>query len=191
MPPPAAVPPHNPALQAGRLHGPRERSEPGMDGVVQSGMGSLDIPVAEARQVPRQCLEFGADWYTTRFGTSAVTKVDLLHIDDSNPLATVVADLTKPNDIPSDRFDCIVCTFVLHVIVQVKVQDYFAARPKIEAIVYGALKSLRGSVSAEHGIGLEKKPWLSISRSETQVAMMRAIKTALDPKNTLSPGNIF
>ena len=79
----------------------------------------------------------------------------------------------------------------LHVIVQVKVQDYFAARPKIEAIVYSALKSLRGSVSAEHGIGLEKKPWLSISRSETEVAMMRAIKTALDPKNTLSPGNIF
>ena len=79
----------------------------------------------------------------------------------------------------------------LHVIVQVKMQDYFAARPKIEAIVYGALKSLRGSVSAEHGIGLEKKPWLSISRSETEVAMMRAIKTAQDPKNTLSPGNIF
>lgn len=73
----------------------------------------------------------------------------------------------------------------------VKMQDYFAARPKIEAIVYGALKSLRGSVSAEHGIGLEKKPWLSISRSETEMAMMRAIKTALDPKNTLSPGNIF
>ena len=70
-------------------------------------------------------------------------------------------------------------------------QDYFAARPKIEAIVYGALKSLRGSVSAEHGIGLEKKPWLSISRSETEMAMMRAIKTALDPKNTLSPGNFF
>jgi len=28
--------------------------------------------------------------------------------------ATLVADLTKPNDLPSDRFDCILCTFVLH-----------------------------------------------------------------------------
>ncbi len=73
-----------------------------------------------AADIRGHCLEFGSDWYTTRFGKSAVDKVDLLHIDDSNPLATVVADLTKPNDIPSDRFDCIICTFVLHVIVQVE-----------------------------------------------------------------------
>ncbi len=66
------------------------------------------------------CLEFGADWYTTGFGESAVTKVDILHIDDSNTLATLVADLTKPNDIPSDRFDCVICTFVLHVIAELE-----------------------------------------------------------------------
>jgi FAD/FMN-containing dehydrogenase len=79
----------------------------------------------------------------------------------------------------------------LHIIVQVKPQDYVAARPKIEAVVYGALKPYRGAVSAEHGIGLEKKPWLPISRSETEIAVMRAIKSALDPKNTLNPGKIF
>ena len=76
-------------------------------------------------------------------------------------------------------------------IVQVKPQDYPTAKPKVEALVYGPLKSFRGSVSAEHGIGLEKKPWLSISRSAPEVAIMRAIKTALDPKNTLNPGKIF
>jgi FAD/FMN-containing dehydrogenase len=79
----------------------------------------------------------------------------------------------------------------LHVVVQVKPQDYGAARPKIEALVYGALQSFRGSVSAEHGIGVEKKPWLSISRSETELAMMRTLKAALDPKGTLNPGKIF
>jgi len=60
------------------------------------------------------CLEFQTDEYTTRFGGSAVTKLDILHIDDSNPSATIVADLSKPNDIPSNCFDCIICTHVLH-----------------------------------------------------------------------------
>jgi FAD/FMN-containing dehydrogenase len=66
-----------------------------------------------------------------------------------------------------------------------------AARPKIEAAVYGGLESFRGSVSAEHGIGLEKKPWLSISRTDAEIALMRTLKAALDPKGILNPGKIF
>ncbi len=79
----------------------------------------------------------------------------------------------------------------LHVIVQVRPQDYMASRPKIEALVYGGLKAFRGSVSAEHGIGLEKRPWLSVSRNEDELALMRTLKSALDPKNTLNPGKIL
>lgn len=62
------------------------------------------------------CLEFDDPRYIRRFGSSTVTKADILHIDDSNPLATLVADLTKPNDITSNCFDCIICTQVLHLI---------------------------------------------------------------------------
>jgi SAM-dependent methyltransferase len=62
------------------------------------------------------CLEFQNPAYTPRFGGAAVKKLDILHVDDSNPLATIVADLTKPNNIRSDRFDCIICTHVLHMI---------------------------------------------------------------------------
>jgi SAM-dependent methyltransferase len=65
------------------------------------------------------CLEFQNPGYTLRFGGSAVEKLDILHIDDTNPLATIVADLTRPNEIPSNQFDCIVCTHVLHVIPEV------------------------------------------------------------------------
>ena len=57
--------------------------------------------------------------------------------------------------------------------------------------MYGGLKSFRGSVSAEHGIGLEKKAWLSISRSEAEIQLMRTLKAALDPKGLLNPGKIF
>jgi SAM-dependent methyltransferase len=63
-----------------------------------------------------RCLEFDLDLYASRFGGANVSRVDVVHLDDSNPRATIVADLTKPNDIPSDIFDCIICTHVLHVI---------------------------------------------------------------------------
>jgi FAD/FMN-containing dehydrogenase len=79
----------------------------------------------------------------------------------------------------------------LHVIVQVQPQNYLTLRPKIEALVYGPLGNLGGSISAEHGIGLEKKPYLSLCRSENEIALMRMLKAALDPDRILNPGKIF
>jgi SAM-dependent methyltransferase/glycosyltransferase involved in cell wall biosynthesis len=66
-----------------------------------------------------RCLEFQNPGYVPLFGGAAVSKLDILHLDDTNPKATIVADLTKPNDIPGNAFDCIVCTHVLHVIPEV------------------------------------------------------------------------
>jgi len=59
------------------------------------------------------------------------------------------------------------------------------------AIVYEPLKELNGSVSAEHGIGLEKKAYLGISRTPEEMEIMRRIKTLFDPNNILNPGKIF
>lgn len=64
------------------------------------------------------------------------------------------------------------------------------ARDGIEAIVYAPLRSLGGAVSAEHGIGLEKKRWLHLSRSTEEVALMRRLKAALDPRAILNPGRV-
>lgn len=61
----------------------------------------------------------------------------------------------------------------------------------VESIVYGALEHRGGIVSAEHGIGFEKKPWLRLSRSPEEIDLMRTIKKALDPDNLLNPGRIF
>ena len=79
----------------------------------------------------------------------------------------------------------------LHVIVQVQPQNYMTLRPKVEALVYAPLGNLGGSISAEHGIGLEKKPYLSVCRSESEIALMRTLKKALDPDGILNPGKIF
>ena len=61
----------------------------------------------------------------------------------------------------------------------------------IEEIIYGLLGQRGGSISAEHGIGLHKKPYLKVSRSPAELAAMRAIKLALDPLNLLNPGKVF
>jgi FAD/FMN-containing dehydrogenase len=79
----------------------------------------------------------------------------------------------------------------LHVIVQVPFQEAAAFRPRVERVVYEPLGEFQGSVSAEHGIGLEKKPYLHLSRTPEEIALMRALKTALDPKGVLNPGKIF
>jgi FAD/FMN-containing dehydrogenase len=65
------------------------------------------------------------------------------------------------------------------------------SRKAVEAVVYGALRKRGGSVSAEHGIGLEKRPYLGWSRSPEEVALMRVLKQALDPKNILNPGKVL
>lgn len=48
-----------------------------------------------------------------------------------------------------------------------------------------------GSISAEHGIGLLKRDYLSSTRSDSEIALMRATKAALDPAHILNPGKIF
>jgi len=62
---------------------------------------------------------------------------------------------------------------------------------RAEDIVYGALAPYSGVISAEHGIGLEKKDFLSCSRTPAEIAMMQAIKRSLDPAGILNPGKIF
>ncbi len=56
--------------------------------------------------------------------------------------------------------------------------------------VYEPLKQYGGSVSAEHGIGLEKLRWLPHSKSSAEIELMRALKRTLDPNNTLNPGRV-
>lgn len=62
---------------------------------------------------------------------------------------------------------------------------------RIEELVYSGLRPVNGSVSAEHGIGLEKRAWLGITRSPEEIALMQTIKAALDPKGILNPGKVL
>ena len=65
------------------------------------------------------------------------------------------------------------------------------SRRQVEQLVYPPLEAFGGSVSAEHGIGLEKKPYLSVSRTAEEIALMQRLKVALDPKGLLNPGKVI
>ncbi|WP_434983588.1 FAD-binding oxidoreductase [Vreelandella zhaodongensis] len=77
----------------------------------------------------------------------------------------------------------------LHIMITVR-DDSPHIRRQVEELVYTPLKAFGGSISAEHGIGLEKKDYLSVSRTCEEIALMKRLKTALDPKCLLNPGKV-
>ncbi|AUW58181.1 FAD-binding oxidoreductase [Sphingobium sp. SCG-1] len=62
---------------------------------------------------------------------------------------------------------------------------------EVDHLVYAPLTGCCGSISAEHGIGIEKRAHLGISRSRIEIDVMRQLKTVLDPRGTLNHGKIF
>jgi FAD/FMN-containing dehydrogenase len=61
----------------------------------------------------------------------------------------------------------------------------------VDHIVYQAIAAHGGSISAEHGIGFEKRDYLGYTRSPGEVALMRSIKHALDPRGILNRSRVF
>lgn len=89
------------------------------------------------------------------------------HIGDGNLHVNVM----KPDDLERDTF--------------------FKQVHELDRQMFDLVKRHGGSVSAEHGIGLLKKDWLPWSRSPEELAVLKAVKMALDPEGRLNPGKIF
>lgn len=73
----------------------------------------------------------------------------------------------------------------------VNVLDTGDLHEEVTDAVLRLVASLEGSISSEHGVGRAKVGWLQLSRSATEIAAMQAVKRALDPTATLSPGVLF
>jgi len=78
----------------------------------------------------------------------------------------------------------------LHLVAGVGSRDK-ETKKAIDAIIYGGVGKRGGSVSAEHGIGLEKRDYLSWSRNPEEIALMALLKRTLDPNNILNPGKLL
>lgn len=79
----------------------------------------------------------------------------------------------------------------LHLVVNVPSAGADQPTKEIKAMVYGLTRDYAGTVSAEHGIGTIKRDVIGYSRSPEELATMRAVKAALDPRGILNPGKAF
>jgi FAD/FMN-containing dehydrogenase len=125
----------------------------------------------------------GAHWPQLGFDVSVPT-------GEIGPLAEEIrAELQR-------RWPKLVAVFFGHVAdgnlhVSVRMSGHDIPELDIENAVYGIVAQRRGSISAEHGIGSLKIPFLHFSRSEAEIALMRAIKQAMDPNGILNPGKVI
>jgi SAM-dependent methyltransferase len=60
-------------------------------------------------------LEVAEDKYSRQYG-NGIDSIDILHYEEGTPGATLIGDLSRPETLPEDRFDCFICTQTIHVI---------------------------------------------------------------------------
>jgi len=70
-------------------------------------------------------------------------------------------------------------------------QAFFEQCGSVSNQVFSLVQQYGGSISAEHGVGLLKKPYLNYSRDPQEIEYMRLIKQAFDPNDVLNPGKVF
>ncbi|HKO80325.1 MAG TPA: methyltransferase domain-containing protein, partial [Chitinophagaceae bacterium] len=76
--------------------------------------------LAKSNFIKGKTLEIGDNDYTIRFGKTKVTQSDILHVDDTNPKATIIGDLSNSPQIHDESFDCIILTQTLHLVYDYK-----------------------------------------------------------------------
>ncbi|MCB0363243.1 MAG: FAD-binding oxidoreductase, partial [Bdellovibrionales bacterium] len=62
---------------------------------------------------------------------------------------------------------------------------------EVDEVLFKMIARYKGSISAEHGVGLTKKPYLAFTRSLEEIQIMREIKKVFDPDGIINPGKIF
>jgi SAM-dependent methyltransferase len=75
---------------------------------------------AHTDDIRGRVLEIGDSTYTQRFGGDRVSKGDVFHVEEGNPQATFIGDLTSAEHVPSNAFDCAVITQTLHLIYDIQ-----------------------------------------------------------------------
>ena len=70
-------------------------------------------------------------------------------------------------------------------------EDFFEKCSEVSNWVFEIVRKHGGSISAEHGVGLLKKPYLHYSRSPAEIDYLKGMKAVFDPKNIMNPGKLF
>jgi FAD/FMN-containing dehydrogenase len=70
-------------------------------------------------------------------------------------------------------------------------KDFWNLCHQADHTIFATVKNYRGSISAEHGVGLLKREFLHYTRSNAEIQLMHGIKRVFDPHGIMNPGKIF
>jgi FAD/FMN-containing dehydrogenase len=135
--------------------------------------------------------------WSVREGHPIDTLPNLLNFDVSLPIGRIGAFAEECTAALKARWPAAHVSFYGHVgdsNVHICVSTEYAPGEdmhEVDRIVYRALGRYHGSISAEHGIGTLKRDYLHLSRTPEELALMRRLKQALDPRGILNPGKVI
>jgi FAD/FMN-containing dehydrogenase len=173
-----------------------EKIEPWITGVFESGLAS-DGTIAQHGSQAREL------WALREGISESLSATGLPHKNDvALPIAELDAFCRALDDVFARRYPgWEICLFGhvgdgnLHINVMkpdaMSREEFFAKTKEADRDLFELVERHHGSISAEHGIGILKKPYLSYSRSEAEMTVMRQIKRTLDPRGTLNPGKVI
>jgi FAD/FMN-containing dehydrogenase len=168
-----------------------ERFEAVLDRAMKDGL-MLDAVVARSKADSRGL-------WAVRDGIAEAVKAmaPFVSYDVSLPIGAMERFVAEANRLLDEQFPDHRSVFFghvgdgnLHLVTGVGSRDPRVTRA-VDDLVYGVTGRLAGSVSAEHGIGRLKLPYLAISRSPAEIALMATLKRAIDPHNILNPGRVL
>ncbi|GAB3530113.1 hypothetical protein GCM10027443_10310 [Pontibacter brevis] len=140
----------------------------------------------ESGSIRGHAMEIGDNAYTMQYGGANVTKSDILHVNDTNPEATIIGDISDAPHIPDNTFDCIVLTQTLHLI-----YDFKGALQTCHRILKpggSLLLTVPGISQIEHGQWKETWYW-SFTERAMQKLMAEAFGKGQVEVNAY--GNVF
>ncbi len=147
--------------QRGELFALRERISESIRTLAVPHKNDISVPLC---QIPRFLEDLRALHHAQFNGVELVV---FGHIGDGN----LHLNYLKPEGLEADTF--------------------FERCRKFDQEVFACIQRYQGSISAEHGVGLLKKPYLHFSRSAAELSLMRALRTVLDPRSILNPGKLI
>jgi len=164
-------------------------------GKIVSDFGALDVLVAEDRPARDRI------WEMRRCMSDALTKMSPVREreDVVVPRAQIPALFGKIDALGRKHGVEIICYGHIgdgnvHVNVMkgaLPLGDWEAMLPKLLESLFREVVALGGTISGEHGIGYVKRKFLPLALDPAAIAVMRAVKRAVDPDNILNPGKIF
>jgi FAD/FMN-containing dehydrogenase len=188
------LPDHHPFYVLIEFSGSDPAADPGrfesMLGQVMAEGGIVDAVVAQSEQAAR-------DFWLIREGHAIDTMPLVINFDVSLPIGEIDdfvercrAGLQARWPGSHNLFYGHIGDSNLHISVMIAGEGPEVMHA-VDAVVYEAVRAMKGSVSAEHGIGTLKRAYLAYSRTPAELAVMRLVKQALDPKGILNPGKLF